>query len=93
MGSRSTHPGKTLGAELRARGLSASALALRLHVPANRISDLIRGRRSVTPDTALRLGRVFGMSPEFWTRLQANHDLAQARLASGETVEREVIPL
>ncbi len=56
------HPGHTLAAELAARGLTAGALALKLRVPANRLSDIVRGRRAISPETALRLGRYFGTS-------------------------------
>jgi antitoxin HigA-1 len=84
------HPGRTLAAELAARKLSANALALKLRVPANRVSDIIRGHRAVSPDTALRLGRCFGTSAQFWMNLQANYDLAIARQERGATVDREV---
>jgi addiction module HigA family antidote len=84
------HPGRTLAAELAARGLTASALALKLRVPANRVSDIVRGRRAISPETAVRLGRCFGTSAQFWMNLQANYDLAVARQKFGATVEREV---
>jgi addiction module HigA family antidote len=84
------HPGLTLADEIAARKLSANALALKLRVPANRLTDIIRGRRSVTAETALRLGRYFGTSAQFWMNLQANYDLAVAREAFGATIEREV---
>ena len=84
------HPGRTLAAELAARGLTANALALKLRVPANRISDIVRGHRAISPETALRLGRCFGTSAQFWINLQANYDLAVARQELGATIEREV---
>jgi addiction module HigA family antidote len=84
------HPGQTLAAELTARGLSANALALKLRVPANRLTDIVRGNRSISPETALRLGRYFGTGPQFWVNLQANYDLAVARQTLGDIVEREV---
>jgi len=84
------HPGRTLAAELAARGLAANALALKLRVPANRLSEIIRGHRGITPETALRLGRYFGTSAQFWTNLQSNYDLAVARQELGATIEREV---
>ncbi len=84
------HPGLTLADEIAARKLSANALALKLRVPANRLTDIIRGRRSVTAETALRLGRYFGTSAQFWMNLQANYDLAVAHEAFGATIEREV---
>jgi antitoxin HigA-1 len=87
-----SHPGETLADELAARGLTASALALRLRVPANRISDILRGRRAVTAETALRLGRYFGTGAKFWVDLQAAHDLAVAERDLGAVIEKEVDP-
>ena len=84
------HPGRTLAAELAARGLTANALALKLRVPASRISEIVRGYRAISPETALRLGRYFGTSAQFWTNLQANYDLAIARQEFGATIEHEV---
>jgi addiction module HigA family antidote len=66
-----THPGRTLAAELAARGLTASALALKLRVPANRLTDILRGHRSISPETALRLGHYFGTGAAFWMNLQS----------------------
>lgn len=74
-----THPGEVLGEEFLApSGLSVRQLAHYLGVPANRISDIIRGRRAVTADTAKRLGIYFRTSPQFWTNLQTSYDLSQA---------------
>jgi antitoxin HigA-1 len=87
-----SHPGETLAEELAARGLSANALALKLRVPANRITDIVRGRRSLTAETALRLGRYFGTGARFWVDLQASHDLAVAERDLGATIAREVDP-
>ena len=84
------HPGRTLAAELAARDLTANALALKLRVPASRISEIVRGYRAISPETALQLGRYFGTSAQFWTNLQANYDLAIARQAFGATIEHEV---
>jgi addiction module HigA family antidote len=84
------HPGLTLAAELAARELTASALALKLRVPANRLSDIVRGNRAISPETALRLGRYFGTGAQFWMNLQASYDLAIAREKLGETIDREV---
>ncbi len=84
------HPGQTLAAELAARELTASALALKLRVPANRLSDIVRGSRAISPETALRLGRYFGTGAQFWMNLQANYDLALARQKLGATIDREV---
>ena len=84
------HPGRILRREMEARGLSALALALSLRVPANRISEIIKGRRSVSAETALRLGYYFQTGPELWTQLQMNYDLAMAEREHGKTIRREV---
>src|SRR5690554_1712900 len=74
------HPGEVLAEDfMEPLGLSANALAGKLGVPANRISAIVRGRRDVSPDTALRLERAFGSSAEFWLNLQARYDLETAR--------------
>lgn len=86
-----THPGEMLLKEfLEPLGISQNALAMRVRVPATRIGDIVHGRRAITPDTALRLARFFGNSPEFWLNLQQSHDLSKARLELGNTIEREV---
>ena len=86
-----THPGEMLREEfLLPLGLSQNALAMRICVPATRIGEIIHGKRGITPDTALRLARFFGNSPEFWLNLQQSHDLSKARLELGSTIEREV---
>jgi antitoxin HigA-1 len=88
-----THPGEVLGEEfLKPLGMSANALALALRVPATRIGAIVKGERSVTADTALRLARFFGTSPEFWMNLQAMHDLTKTRLESGVAIKRDVRP-
>jgi antitoxin HigA-1 len=74
-----THPGEILREEyLIPLGLSARALAKLLDVPANRLTEIMRGTRDVTADTAIRLGRYFGTDPRFWLNLQAAHDLSKA---------------
>jgi addiction module HigA family antidote len=79
-GMRPIHPGEILREEfLIPLGMSAHALAMALRVPAPRINDIVRERRAVTADTALRLARFFGNSVEFWTGLQADYDTARAR--------------
>lgn len=86
-------PGEILHEEfLEPLELSAAALARALHVPANRITALINGQRGVSADTALRLARYFGTTPEFWIRLQAEYDLRQTRRVVAEEIEREVSP-
>jgi addiction module HigA family antidote len=71
-------------------GISQNALAMKIRVPATRIGEIIHAKRAITPDTALRLARFFGNSPEFWLNLQQMHDLSKARLALEETIQREV---
>lgn len=88
-----THPGEVLGEEfLKPLGMSVNALALALRVPATRIGAIVKGDRSVTANTALRLARFFGTSAEFWINLQAMHDLTKARMHSGSAIERDVRP-
>jgi len=88
-----THPGEVLSEEFLAPlGMSVNALAVALRVPATRIGAIVKGERSVTADTALRLARFFGTSPEFWVNLQAMHDLTKARRDSGGKIERAVRP-
>jgi addiction module HigA family antidote len=71
-------------------GITQNSLALKIRVPATRIGEIIHAKRSVTPDTALRLARFFGNSPEFWLNLQQMHDLSKARLELNKTIERDV---
>lgn len=76
-----THPGEVLREEyLLPLGLSARALAKALGVPANRVTEIARGARAVSADTAIRLGRYFGTDPRFWLNLRAAHDLPKAEL-------------
>ncbi|MDQ2992719.1 MAG: HigA family addiction module antitoxin [Candidatus Eremiobacteraeota bacterium] len=85
------HPGEILAEDFMApRGLTANRLSLDLHIPANRLSEIVRGRRSITADTALRLARYFNTSAEMWLGLQADYDLRKAKSAIGKIVEREV---
>lgn len=91
---RAIHPGEVIREEyLVPMGMSAHALAIELRVPATRINDIVRERRSVTPDTALRLARCFGTTAQFWLNLQSSFDLKQAETANGKQIEREVRPL
>ena len=85
------HPGKILKRELTARGLSANQLALSLRVPSGRITSLINGKRSITPETALRLARYFGNSAEFWLNLQTRYDLVTTESKIGERIKAEVV--
>lgn len=83
---RVVHPGEVLKDELDELGITPTELARQIAVPANRVSQIIAGKRSVTGDTALRLGHWFGVEPQFWMNLQAQHDLAVAAREIGETV-------
>ncbi len=88
-----THPGEVIGEEfLRPLNMSVNALAIALRVPATRMGAIVKGERSVTADTALRLARFFGTSPEFWMNLQAMYDLTKARQQSGVKIEQDVRP-
>ena len=90
---RPIHPGEVLREEfLGPLGMTAHALAQALRVPAPRVNDLVRERRSVTPDTALRLARYFDTTPQFWLNLQASYDLKIAARATGKRIQREVAP-
>ena len=84
------HPGETLAEEMAARGLTANALALKLRVPSNRLTAIVNGKRGITAETALRLGRYFGTGAAFWVTLQAQYDLAIAQRALGARIAREV---
>lgn len=86
-----THPGEMLNEEfLTPMGISQNKLALDIRVPATRIGQIVKGHRSITPDTALRLARYFGNSPEFWLNLQQMYDITKTRHDSGAQIEREV---
>jgi antitoxin HigA-1 len=88
------HPGEILRADfLQPLHLSANRLALDVHVPVTRITDILRGRRAITTDTALRLARYFGITPEFWLNLQRDYELEVAQDTTLAIVEREVRPL
>ena len=87
------HPGEILLEEfLKPLGMSMNKLADELHVPANRITQIVEGRRSITGETALRLARYFGISPEFWLGIQKDYDLEVARDEFEAQVERQVHP-
>ena len=89
-----THPGEVLNEEfLVPLGMSVNALAMALRVPATRIGAIVKGERSVTADTALRLARYFGTSAEMWAGLQADYDLCRARHEKDKEIERDVEPL
>ena len=86
------HPGSLLRRELKARELSANRLALDLSVPSGRITDILNGRRSITADTAVRLGRYFGNRAQFWLDLQSQYDIAVIERERGADIARRVRP-
>lgn len=86
-----THPGEVLEEEfIKPMGISRHKLAMDTHMPATRVGEIVRGRRAVSPDTALRLARYFGTSPEFWLNLQQQYDLSVVRAERKGQIEREV---
>ena len=86
------HPGEILRDELAELDLSGRALARALDVPSSRITSILDGRRGVTADTALRLGRYFGTTAHVWLNLQSTFELRQAEIASGERIAERVLP-
>jgi antitoxin HigA-1 len=90
---RLLHPGEYLRSVLDDAGLSANAVALALRVPANRLTEILNGRRAITADTAMRLGRYFGTSAQMWINLQAKYDLEAAEETLAERIEMEVQPM
>ena len=86
------HPGRLLGREIKARGLSANRLALALGVPSGRITDILNGRRSITAETAVRLGHYFGNRPGFWLALQSQYDIALVERDRGMEIASQVRP-
>ena len=89
---RPVHPGRILRREIEARRLSASALAIALRTPSGRVTDILNGKRGVSSETAMRLGRYFGNSPRFWLNLQTTYELAVAEAEMGERIAAEVTP-
>lgn len=93
-GMRPIHPGEVLREEfLVPYGMTAHALAHALRVPAPRINDIVRERRAITTDTALRLAYYFDTTPEFWLNLQQDYNLKTATTELRETIQREIQPL
>jgi len=91
---RAIHPGEILREEfLVPLGLSANALAMALRVPAPRVNDIVRERRAISADTALRLARYFGTSAEFWLGLQADFDLKTTLAGNGDKIEQDIVPM
>jgi len=91
-GMRAIHPGEILKDELDELKLSANALAKALAVPTNRITAILNEQRGITADTALRLAKFFGTSPDFWMSLQSSYDVNKARVAVGQEIETNVKP-
>lgn len=92
--NQAVHPGAILRSQfMEQHGLSASGLAIRLHVPAPRVNDIVRERRGISPDSALRLARFFGTTPQYWMDLQTAYDLKVAESLAGEQICREVAPV
>lgn len=91
-GMRPVHPGEILAEEMEELGLSANALAGALGVPTNRITAILRGQRGVTADTALRLSRYLGTTPQLWLNLQKTFELRVAELESGVAITDRVQP-
>ena len=91
-GMRPVHPGEILREELEELGMSAKAIARELGVPQNRISDILRGRRGITADTALRLARYLNTTPQLWLNLQKAYELRVAELEAGKDIAKQVKP-
>ena len=91
-GMRPVHPGEVLRDELDELGLSANALSKALGVPVNRVTMILNGQRGVSANTALRLARYFGTTPQLWLNLQKTWELRQAEIAAGHEIAKRVTP-
>ena len=91
-GMRPVHPGEILRDELETLGLSANALSKKLDVPVNRISAILQGTRGVTANTALRLARFFGTTPQVWLNLQKTYELRREEIEAGQEIIERVTP-
>ena len=91
-GLRPVHPGEILRDEIDALGLSANALASALGVPVNRVTMILNGQRGVSADTALRLARYFGTTPQLWMNLQKTWELRRAEIEAGREIVERVTP-
>lgn len=88
-----THPGEILLEEfLKPHNITPHALSMAIHVPASRIADIVKGKRSVSADTAIRLARFFGTTAQFWLNLQNNYDLSVLEASNGAAIE-SIVPL
>lgn len=88
---RPIHPGEILKNELKELKLSANKFAYKLHVPTNRVTEILNGQRTITADTALRLATFFGTTAEFWLKLQNAYDLKITEIKQGKRIKKEVI--
>jgi antitoxin HigA-1 len=93
MSRRAIHPGEILGDELQEMGMSAASLSRILHVPTNRITQILKGQRAITADTALRLAQWLGTSPEFWLNLQKSYELRLAEQEMGDNIRSSIMPM
>ena len=91
-GRRPVHPGEILRDDLDALDLSANALASALNVPVNRVTMILKGQRGVSADTALRLGRYFGTTPQLWLNLQKTWELRKAEIEAGSEITERITP-
>ena len=91
-GMRPVHPGEILREEMEELEMSARAMAEALNVPANRISAILNGTRGITADTALRLSRYLGTTPELWMNLQKSYELRTAEIEAGKQIEKQIKP-
>lgn len=89
---RPVHPGEILRDELDTLGMSAKAFSEALDVPGNRITMILKGQRGITADTALRLSRYLGTTPEFWLNLQKSYELREAQITAGRQIAQSVKP-
>jgi addiction module HigA family antidote len=87
MGVSAIHPGEHLAEELKALDMSAAELARKIHVPTNRVTQILNGIRAITGDTALRLAHFFGTSPQFWLNLQSLYELRVAQEKAGKSIK------
>ena len=91
---KAAHPGEILLEEfIKPLGITQYKLSKDIHVPQTRISKIVKGERSITPETALRLGQYFNMTAQFWMNLQANYDLKVEKQRVGKRIEKEINPL
>lgn len=88
-----SHPGRLLKRELAAKKISANRFALSIGIPSGRITDILNGRRRISADTAVRLGRFFGNDPQFWMSLQSQYDIAVVERDHGEEIAQQIHPM